>query len=399
MDRSALVVPEALLEREHEVERVRGALRAVGQQAGVALVVEGAAGIGKSRLLDVARVRATELGLRVLSARATELEQGFPFDVTRQLFERTLMEADTGQRERWLAGAAALAADVITSAPTSAGALKPGAGAGDPSYAWQHGLYWLSSNLAADSPLVVLVDDLQWCDAPSARALAFIARRVEGQPLGLILATRPLDPARTPEAATLVADPAAELLRLAPLTQAAVGALIAVRLRGEPDDRFVQACLEVTGGNPFLVGELLAEAAARGLGPTAAAAAEIRTIVPSGVVNAVLLRLARLAPQAATLARALSVLGDGTQVGDAARLAALEEADLEASIAALASAGIVEPGGVVRFAHPILRTAIYGDLSPAESERLPRAATRILRERGAPARPGRGAGHAPRARR
>jgi predicted ATPase len=399
MDRSALVVPEALLEREHEVERVRGALRAVGQQAGVALVVEGAAGIGKSRLLDVARVRATELGLRVLSARATELEQGFPFDVIRQLFERTLMEADTGQRERWLAGAAALAADVITSAPTSAGALKPGAGAGDPSYAWQHGLYWLSSNLAADSPLVVLVDDLQWCDAPSARALAFIACRVEGQPLGLILATRPLDPARTPEAATLVADPAAELLRLAPLTQAAVGALIAVRLRGEPDDRFVQACLEVTGGNPFLVGELLAEAAARGLGPTAAAAAEIRTIVPSGVVNAVLLRLARLAPQAATLARALSVLGDGTQVGDAARLAALEEADLEASIAALASAGIVEPGGVVRFAHPILRTAIYGDLSPAESERLHRAATRILRERGAPARPGRGAGHAHRARR
>ena len=83
----------------------------------------------------------------------------------------------------------------------------------DPGYAWQHGLYWLASNLSADSPLVLVVDDLQWCDAPSARALAFIARRLEGQPLALILATRPLDPALTPEAAALVADPAVELLR------------------------------------------------------------------------------------------------------------------------------------------------------------------------------------------
>ena len=60
---------------------------------------------------------------------------------------------------------------------------------------------------------MLVVDDLQWCDAPSARALAFIARRLEGQPLGLIVGTRPLDPALTPDAATLVGDPAAEVLR------------------------------------------------------------------------------------------------------------------------------------------------------------------------------------------
>ena len=68
------------------------------------------------------------------------------------------------------------------------------------------------------------------------------------------------------------------------------------RLASEPDDRFVRACLEVTGGNPFLVGELLDEAAARGLAPTATAAAEVGAIVPRGVANAVLLRLARLPP-------------------------------------------------------------------------------------------------------
>ena len=98
MDSSAVAQPVALLEREHEVERVRASLRAVGRRAGGALIIEGAAGMGKSRLLDEARLRAPDLGVAVLSARSTELEQGFPFGVVRQLFERPLLEADTAAR-------------------------------------------------------------------------------------------------------------------------------------------------------------------------------------------------------------------------------------------------------------------------------------------------------------
>jgi DNA-binding CsgD family transcriptional regulator/tetratricopeptide (TPR) repeat protein len=386
MDPSTLAEPAALLEREHEVERVRAALQAVGRGAGGVLVIEGAAGIGNSRLLEEARDGASQLGIRVLNARATELEQGFPFGVVRQLFERSLLEADPGERDRWLAGAAGLAAEVITGSP-AAHSMAPGAGpsAGGPGYAWHHGLYWLASNLSADAPLVLVVDDLQWCDAPSASALAFIARRLEGQPLALILATRPLDPALTPEAASLVGDPAAELVRPAPLTRAAIAALVADRLSKPPDDGFVGACLEVTGGNPFLVGELLAEVAARGLDPTSATADGVDAIVPRGVANAVLLRLARQGMAAAQLARAVSVLGDGAQVGDAAQLSGLNGADLEAAMAPLVSAGVVEAGGTVRFTHPILRTAIYGELSPAEREWLHRSAATILRNRGAPA--------------
>ena len=238
------------------------------------------------------------------AARATELEHGFPFGVVRQLFERTLVEADDGERERWLSGAAALATEICSQRRRrpARGRRRRSVSGVDPGYAWQHGLYWLASNLSTDSPLVLVVDDLQWCDAPSASALAFIARRLEGQPLGLILATRPLDPALTPEAATLAADPATELLRPRPLSKAAIGALVAARLSDEPDERFVRACLEVTGGNPFLLGELLGEASARGLQPTAAAATEVGAIVPRGVANAVLLRLARLSPAAAALA-------------------------------------------------------------------------------------------------
>ena len=193
MNQSALARPVALLEREHEVERIRAALRAAGQRAGAALVIEGAAGMGKSRLLEEARARASDLGLRVLAARATELEQGFPFGVVRQLFERPLLEADAGERDRWLAGAAALAADVLTGAPPAAVAPAPGPAAGDPGYAWQHGLYWLASNLAADSPLALVVDDLQWCDgrrrarSRSSRAGSRGNRSRSSSPLGRLI--------------------------------------------------------------------------------------------------------------------------------------------------------------------------------------------------------------------
>ncbi|HEX6459664.1 MAG TPA: AAA family ATPase [Thermoleophilaceae bacterium] len=382
MNTPAVARPVALLEREHEVERIRAVLHSAGRRDGGALLIEAAPGMGKSRLLDEARCCAEHIGLRLLQARATQMESGFPFGIVRQLFELPLRDAAQAERDRWLEGAASLAADLLTGAPIGSTGSAPGV---DPEYAWHHGLYWLASNLAADTPAVLLIDDLHWCDGPSARALSFIARRLEGQPLAIVLATRPLDPAVTPEAAALASDPSTQTLRPAPLTQAAVGALVAARLGGRPDEAFVLACADVTGGNPFLIGELLDEVAARGLAPTSADAAQVATLVPRGVANSVLLRLSRLPPTAGALARALSVLGDGASVRDAARLARVDGAELESASAALVFAGVVEAGGSMRFVHPILGTAIYGDLSPAERERLHYAAATILRERGAPA--------------
>src|SRR5437868_2188827 len=74
--------------------------------SGIASVDEAAAGMGKSRLLEVARERAVELGSSVLAAHDIELEQGCPYGVARQVFERLLHDADPDQRAIWLAGAA-----------------------------------------------------------------------------------------------------------------------------------------------------------------------------------------------------------------------------------------------------------------------------------------------------
>ena len=93
----------------------------------------------------------------------------------------------------------------------------------------------------------------------------FIGRRLDGQPLGLIVATRPLDPTLTPDAAMLVADPAAGMLRPSPLTPTAIGEIVAARFSEKPDASFVNACLEATDGNPFLVGERGAAPSGSGL--------------------------------------------------------------------------------------------------------------------------------------
>jgi hypothetical protein len=84
MDLSVVGEPAGLLEREREIGRVHVALRAAGRRSGEALVIEGAAEMGKSRLLLEARGDAAGLGLRVLGARATELEQGFSYGVMLQ---------------------------------------------------------------------------------------------------------------------------------------------------------------------------------------------------------------------------------------------------------------------------------------------------------------------------
>src|SRR5262245_29851155 len=144
-----------LLEREHELEAIDRAIAAVSAEgSGLVLLVEGPAGIGKSRLVAEARGRAVESGLTALYARAGEREQAFPFGIVRQLYEPRL--ADDGVRERVVVGAATAAAGVFATA-------EEGDASGDGGFASLHGLYWLTANLVAEAPLLLAVDDLHWC--------------------------------------------------------------------------------------------------------------------------------------------------------------------------------------------------------------------------------------------
>src|SRR5262245_50091312 len=214
-DAAALTGRDSLMERTHEVTTLRELIdAAIAGEARLA-VVEGPAGIGKSRLLAELRTGADAAGMRVLSARGTDLERAFPFGVVRQLFEPVL--ATPEDRERRCSGAAATAAPVF-------GTPNLDQPAEDASFAALHGLYWLTLNLAAERPLALTVDDVQWSDVPSLRFLAYLVRRLEGQPILVTAGLRTAEPGTdTVLLGEIVGDPLAVAIRPAPLSEDAVG--------------------------------------------------------------------------------------------------------------------------------------------------------------------------------
>ena len=151
--------------------------------------MEGPAGIGKSRLLEVGRAAAARSGLEVLRARGGELERDFSYGVVRQLVERRLAEASPAERSRWLSGAAEFA-KLAVSPPRQDGETEPA----DVSFAVMHGLYWLVANLAAERPVMLQIDDAHWADASTLRFLLYLRARLDGLALLVLIAARPGEP-------------------------------------------------------------------------------------------------------------------------------------------------------------------------------------------------------------
>ncbi len=175
-----------LIERDGELGRIDALLAGARAGNGGVLVVTGPAGIGKSSLLGEARERARLAGMRVLAGRGGELEGDFSFGVARQLFERLLTTVAQAERDALLAGAARLA----LAAMEDAGAAPSAVAAGDPPFAVVHGLYWLAVNASVAGPVLVAIDDLQWADQASLRFLLYLADRLAGLPVALVVTWR-----------------------------------------------------------------------------------------------------------------------------------------------------------------------------------------------------------------
>ena len=223
-----------LLERSEELARIESALAEARAGRGTFVVIEGPAGIGKTALLAAARTAAADGGMRVLRSRGTELEREFAFGVVRQLFEPPLADASELERADLLQGAAGVAAGLL-GLPGASPADGAPSSAVDPSFAILHGLYWLCANLAAAGPLCLVVDDAHWADAASLRYLAFLLTRLEELDAALVVATRPREAGTDAELfATVTSDPSADVIRLPPLTRAAVAQLVESRLAGVP---------------------------------------------------------------------------------------------------------------------------------------------------------------------
>ncbi|MGN6866876.1 MAG: ATP-binding protein [Solirubrobacteraceae bacterium] len=148
-----------LLERAGELEQLAVLVEQARAGHGSVALIEGPAGIGKTSLLAAAREQREAGGLRVLTARAGLLERDLPWNIVRQLFA-SVVRAPEPDQLRWLAGAAALARPALGLAGPEWPADEAGA---------LHGLYWLTSALSDDRPLLLAVDDVHGGDLPSLR--------------------------------------------------------------------------------------------------------------------------------------------------------------------------------------------------------------------------------------
>jgi DNA-binding CsgD family transcriptional regulator len=365
-----------LVERESELGRLAELIDGLAAGRSRAALIEGPAGIGKTRLLAEARRLAKEGGIASLGARGSELEREFPFGVVRQMLEPALIA--NPDRGNLFEGAAEIARAVF--APPGTESLG-----GDASFAVLHGLYWLILDLVGDRPLLLTIDDLHWCDRPSLRALAYVVRRLEGVPLLIVCTLRSTEPGTDPAlVAEIAQDPMTDRIQPGPLSPAAMPGLIERRLGSVPDGAFAAACHDATGGNPLLLDELLKGLASEGIEPLAGRVGEVRDLGPRAVSRAVLLRLARLSGDDVAVARALAVLGEGAEVTELAAMTGLGEAQVAQATGELLRVEILRREQPLAFVHPLVRDAVYDDLPPAQRELEHQRAARMLHDAGAP---------------
>jgi DNA-binding CsgD family transcriptional regulator len=327
---------------------------------GGAVVLDGAAGLGKTALLEHAMAAAAERGFQVRHAAPGPPERNFQLGVVRALLEAPLRDAGEGERARLLRGPAEQVGSVLL------GGANPASGN---AMAVAHGVMWLCSALAARQPLVLAVDDAQWADRESLEVLAYLARRVDDLPVLILVAARGADPQAQADVLSLLGGArSGTVLRPQPLTR--FGAVRLIR-RVAPDASFAVCadCHEAAGGNPWLLDELGRQIATHGPegAPSLSRAAR-------GSVRA---RMAALAPAERSVAAALSVVGDRVERRVVATVAGVPAGELAGARDALTAAGLLGASGL-RVAHDLIAAAIRDGLSRGDRERLHAEAARAL---------------------
>ena len=269
------------------VDAVAGAV----EGRGAVVLVRAAAGLGKSRLLDLAAGLAEGVGDGAAARRRAAASSATSRSGWRSGCSRRRCGPSPAERDELLQGSAALAAPMLLGVQPVEQALVA-----LQEHSLVHALQWVAVGLAERRPLALIVDDLHWADAPSLRFLAYLAARVHDLPVLVVAATRPREPGAENELlAQLAAAASVRALTPAPLSDAATASL--VRDAGpaaRPSQPFVDACFEVTGGNPLLLIELLRALAAEGVGGAEEDVARVREIGPEPVARSVRSTLARL---------------------------------------------------------------------------------------------------------
>lgn len=369
-----------LVERDYEMDLVRAGMRQARGGEGALVMLEGVRGAGKTHLLVAARQEAESDGFRVLHARGDEFEQGFPWAVVRQLFEHCLSAGVCGDRHDPLSGPASLAGAIFDYADPDGPGGGPQGEAG--LYRTLHGLHWLCRNLSSVTPVLLLLDDAHHADIPSLRFVNYLANRLEGSGVLVVLTSTPgtiTGPAAPGQAQELLLSlgraSMARHAALAPLGPDAVRQTITARLGRTPHEDVAAACLTASAGNPLHLGEILDEMDHQGIEPEQAAAPAVARLAPARLTKEVRRQLDRLPAGSAALAAAVAVLEQDAEPRHCAEVAELGETAALRAATALRDADIFGAGSPYAFRRSVVRQVLYAHMpSEARSNAHHRAA-------------------------
>ena len=374
---STLAQVSAIRGREAEIAVLRDALDLVESGRRAVVLIEGEAGIGKTRLLDAALDDARRRGMQVAAGRAEELEGMRPFGLMTGVFGCTRSATDPRRA----------AIGELLSGGT--GERNPITVTSDPGLRFRvvDALADLVEELALAGPLVIGVDDLQWADASSLLTLAALGRRAEYLPVALIACFRPSPrSAELDRLAASLAGPPGRYLSLGGLGAAAVADLAADAMGTAPGQGLL-AGLAGAAGNPLFVTEMLAALAQEGMLETAGGRAEVaQTALPPTLRLTILRRLSFLSDDMLQALRFASILGASFTVTDLSVTMDRPVVELFGVLAEGITGRVLEDDGDrLRFRHDVIRDAIYEDMPATIRHGLHREAGQRLARTGAPA--------------
>ena len=339
-----------------ELSALQQALTAARAGKPRVVLIQGEAGIGKSSL--VSEFLQARPDLPTVTVGGEEAEALLPYGVVRQLAaEAAAVSADA------LAGL-----DLIRAGP---------AADADPLLVGVE-LLALISALQGSEALAVVIEDLQWVDLMSARALLFASRRLSADRVLIVLTCRPGGAPHLGEgwARFAASDRRAVWVTLGGLSSAELGTLCQALGRTRLSDRTLRRLREYTEGSPLLARALLAE-----LDDDALNDADGPWRVPRSFAEVIQFGLAALPPDACDFVMAAAVLGEHSRLVDVAALASTRAPAValgEAERAGILLERQTPSGWQVSFAHPLVRQAVYGGLGGERRRELHRRAAAIV---------------------
>ena len=314
-----------------------------------ALVLAGPAGSGKTTLLRAAAGQAAERGFTVLPTMPAQSDVRLAFAGLADLLESRLdtVVADLPPPRARALRVALLLEDAAAHPPEPhliAAAFRAAL-----------------TGLALAAPVLVVLDDVQWLDTPSEAAVGFAIRRLQGEPVGLLCAQRTERPGSDLPLDLGKARLQADLLPVGGLSIGALHRMLRVRLGSSFSQPELRQIAADSGGNPFIALEI-GRALARRDPPGLAAAA---WPVPDTLRGLVGERLAELP------ARVMDALGLIAVMPDAPAAQYLTAGVTEAELDAAVVAGVLAPdSGRLRFAHPLLGSAVAAAIPPGRLREL-----------------------------